>query len=228
MAELVAYVADPASVPGIGASPPSWMVEALLVDKGLAYRRVALSFEKGEHKTAAMLAKNPRGTIPVLTHGDAVVHETFAILLYLEAVAPGHLPEARAVRALALTRLFEAEHLKTAGMEALAYVMRTAPSSRDPEVLARHAAALDAELSRWEHALAGGFASGDALGLADLCVHAYTATLRQLGLSLSRWPRVEDHHDRMAALPAFASTRPPGWGAPAPRDPWWCSPADLR
>src|SRR5690606_3296129 len=97
--ELVLYVAEPASVPRIGASPPAWMAEALLVDKGLPFRRVGLSFERGEHRSPEMLAKNPRGTIPVLTDADAVVHETFAILLYLESIHPGHLPKEDAARA---------------------------------------------------------------------------------------------------------------------------------
>lgn len=218
--DLTLYVADPASVPRIGASPPSWMVEALLLDKRLAFRRVPLSFERGEHRTTAMLAKNPRGTIPVLTDGAAVVHETFAILLYVESIAPGHLPEDPGARGLALTRLFEAEHLKDAGMRALAYVMRNPEDARDPAVVGEHARALRDELDRWEVALTGGFAAGAAATLADFVLHPYVATLRQLGLGLARWPSVAAHHERLAAREAFASTRPPGWGAPPERDPW--------
>jgi hypothetical protein len=41
-----------------------------------------------------------------------------------------------------------------------------------------------------------------------------------LGLSLARWPRIAEHRDRMAALEAFASTRPSTWGAREARDPW--------
>jgi hypothetical protein len=59
---LILYVADPASVPVIGASPPSWMCALLLADKGLEHAIVPLSFARGEHRSSEMLARNPRGT----------------------------------------------------------------------------------------------------------------------------------------------------------------------
>jgi glutathione S-transferase len=217
---LTLYVADPASVPVIGASPPSWMCALLLADKALAHELVPLSFSLGEHRSPPMLARNPRGTIPVLVDGDAVVHETFAILCYVEHLAPGHLPAARAARARALTRFFEADALKAAGMTALSYLMRTAHAQRDPAVLARHGEALRAELARWEAYLdEAPFLCGERPTLADIAVFPYVAVLRRLGLALDATPRLAAHHDRMAARPAAAATRPPDLAPPA-RSPW--------
>lgn len=221
MNETTLYVADPASVRVVGASPPSWMCEALLVEKGVPHARVSLSFEKGEHRSPEMLARNPRGTIPVLVDRGAVVHEAFAILCYLEHAFSGHLPEGRADRALALTRLFEAEALKAAGMRALAYLMRRAPEERDPVELAAQGAELRSELARWDACLAETpFVAGGAPTLADFALHAYVATLAQLGLSLEATPRLAEHEARMALRPSFTATRPSGWGAPAERSPW--------
>lgn len=183
--DLVPYVAEPRSVPRIGGSPPSWMCEAVLAAKRLAFRRVALSFERGEHKTDAMLAINPRGTIPVLTDGDAVLSETFAILLHAERLSPGHLPDARA-----LNRFFEAEHLKAAGMKALGSLMRTGDFGDTTE--------LRAELGRWEGAMADEFVSGSTLTLADFVVHGYVATLHRLGMNLDAWPRLDAHRRRLS------------------------------
>lgn len=217
---LVLYVADPASVPVIGASPPSWMCALLLAEKGLRHEVVPLSFARGEHRSPEMLTRNPRGTIPVLVDGETVVHETFAILLYLEEVAPGHLPGGRAERARALTRFFEADALKAAGMTALAYLMRTEEGERDPAVLASHGEALRAELSRWEGYLGDEpFLGGSAPGLADVAVFPYVAVLRRLGLSLEAFPRLTAHHDRMAERPAARATAPPP-GAAVVRPPW--------
>jgi glutathione S-transferase len=221
---LTLYVAEPGSVPIIGASPPSWMCALLLAEKGLAHEVVPLSFARGEHRSPAMLARNPRGTIPVLVDGDAVVHETFAILLYLEHLVPGHLPAARADRARALTRFFEADALKSAGMTALAYLMRTDERQRDPAVLATHGEALRAELARWEAYLGvAGYVCGDQLTLADIAVFPYLAVLRQLGLSLAAMPRLAAYHDRVAARPAAVATRPPE-RLPWARSPWDCLP----
>lgn len=159
----------------------------LLAAKSLPFRRVALSFERGEHKTDAVLALNPRGTIPVLTDGDAVLRETFAIMLYVERLSPGHLPDARAI-----DRFFETEHVKAAGMKALGSLMQTGELG--------DATNLRTELGRWEASLREDFAAGPELTLADFVLHAYVATLHRLGMSLDPWPRLDAHRVRMAAL----------------------------
>lgn len=189
--DLVLYVADPASVPHVRASPPSSICESLLGAKGLAFRRVALSFERGEHKTPEMLALNPRGSIPVLTHGDAVVHETFAIMLYVESLAPGHLPGDAQARARALTRFFETDYVKAAGMRALSSLMKTGALGDTKE--------FESELDRWNGVLAtSSFAAGDALTLADFVLFGYVDVLGRHGLGLDRWPHVVAWRSRMS------------------------------
>src|SRR5207247_5708150 len=47
-------------------SPFSWRVQLALEEKGLAYEPVLLSFEKGEHKSPAHLARSPHGKVPAL------------------------------------------------------------------------------------------------------------------------------------------------------------------
>ncbi|MCA9712708.1 MAG: glutathione S-transferase N-terminal domain-containing protein, partial [Myxococcales bacterium] len=125
---LVLYVADPRSVRVIDGSPPSWMVEMALREKGLGYERRALAFDRGEHRRPEILALNPRGTIPILVDEGRPVSETFAILDYLERTRPAQalLPpaEQRAALARALTRLHQTAELKAAGMALFAYLMR--------------------------------------------------------------------------------------------------------
>ena len=82
------YIAAPHSVRVIDVSPPSWMVEMVLVHKGLPYQRHALAFDRGEHRRPEVLALNPRGTIPILVDGEHPVSETFAILDYLGRTRP--------------------------------------------------------------------------------------------------------------------------------------------
>jgi glutathione S-transferase len=43
---------------------------------------------QAESKTPEYLALNPRGEVPVLTDGDVVVHESIAIVAYLEGEFP--------------------------------------------------------------------------------------------------------------------------------------------
>ena len=115
--------------------------------------------------------KSLKDEIPVLRDREAVVHETFAILEYLEYLAPGHLPNEPAARARALTRFHESSELKAVGMRALAYLMRTPDEQRDEQVLAEHGRDLVAELDRWDgYARGAPFLAGEALSLADVAV----------------------------------------------------------
>lgn len=61
-----------------------WMLEEI----GQPYERKLLSLPDDEHKTSEFLSLNPMGRVPVLTHGDVVVTETAAIVMYLADVFP--------------------------------------------------------------------------------------------------------------------------------------------
>ena len=65
--------------------------------KKLPYESKLVSFAKGEHKSEAFLALNPRGKVPVITDGDLALYESTAILGYLDRAYPepplyGHTP----------------------------------------------------------------------------------------------------------------------------------------
>ncbi|MEM9459955.1 MAG: glutathione S-transferase family protein [Myxococcota bacterium] len=213
---LALYIAAPSSVRVIDVSPPSWMVEMILHEKGVSYERHALAFDRGEHRRPEILALNPRGTIPILVSQGQPVSETFAILDYLERTQPAPAllpaPDRPAALARALTRLHETANLKNAGMALFAYLMRTPKDAVDPATLSEHRNGLLGELRRMDDALAdGAYLAGDDPTLADFAAHAYVATARYLGLDLSALPRVAAHHERMAARPAIAETRSEAW-----------------
>lgn len=65
-------------------------LEALQQQGLVSYTAHRLLLPKGEHKTPAYLAINPRGKVPALVLADgAVLTETLAILRYLHAQHPG-------------------------------------------------------------------------------------------------------------------------------------------
>src|SRR5207249_11915297 len=69
-------------------SPSSWRVQLALEEKGLAYEPVLLSFEKGEHKSPAHLARSPHGKVPALEDDGVSLYESSAIVEYLEERYP--------------------------------------------------------------------------------------------------------------------------------------------
>ena len=183
------------------------MAHAVLVEKGAAHRVEWLSFAKGEHKTPAMLARNPRGTIPVLTDGAISVHETLAILQYLEHRLADPPLWLHAAPALALTRLHESASLKDAGMALFVALMRDADADDLWD-------ALRSELVHWERYLsAHAFVAGEAITLADFCVFTYLATAVELGLELDASSALAGFYARMRARPSIVATWPTTWGA---------------
>jgi glutathione S-transferase len=66
----------------------SMIPHLLLEEIGVAYQRVDVDRENDGHKTAAYLALNPNGLIPVLVDGDLVLYETAAICLHLSDTYP--------------------------------------------------------------------------------------------------------------------------------------------
>jgi len=210
--QITLHAPAPESVRLIECSPPSWMVELCLREKGLPYTLDVLDFAKGEHRSPAMLARNPRGTVPVLSDGEAHVYETFAILTYLEWAypEPALLPATPVARARALSRLHESEALKSAGMAAFAYLMRN--PEPDPAALAPLQRTLLDEIGRWEQRCdEKGWISGDALGLADLSVFTYLATAAHLGLDLAPFPKLEAFVERMRQRQSVQTSWPTLW-----------------
>jgi glutathione S-transferase len=70
------------------ANTRSSMALTLLEEIGAPYRLHVLDMKAGEQRQAAYLAINPMGKVPALRHGDAVVTEQVAIMLYLADLFP--------------------------------------------------------------------------------------------------------------------------------------------
>lgn len=205
---MTLYAPRPDSVPVVGCSPPSWAIRLTLIEKQLPFDVEWLDFAAGEHRTDRIRQLNPRGTVPILTDGEAVVHETGAILDYLEDVYawPPLMPSERQARATALTRYHEATILKTRGMALLRAAMQgedvSAARSAFTEELARWEAVLDEDL----------WCAGEHISLVDLLVFPYLAATHRLGLPLEpAFPLLSDFHREMMARESARRTVPPGW-----------------
>jgi glutathione S-transferase len=209
-------------------SPPSWAAQIVLEEKRAPYELRELSFEANEHRTPEMLAKNPRGTVPVLEHDGVVVHETFAILEYLNFVFgdPGLLPVDRIPRARTLVRFHESAALKTTGMALFAYLMRTVDGGREPTLLRTMGQAFDDEVARWEtYAIAGDLPTEEP-SLASIVVFVYLATAAQLGYALP--PALAQFVAGMRSRRAVTATWPNTWTATPPAAPPWHQDESVR
>lgn len=217
-------------------SPYSWRVLLALELKGLPYVSHLLHFDLQEQKAPQMLAMNPRGRLPVLKDGDYVVFESLAVLYYLDLKYPappifGRSPEEAGV----IMRVIN---------EFQAYTENTLMGIVDVLLDGRRPPRLGEELAQAMHHVASeartiegrlsksDWIVGETVSAADLVIYPcirllHRSLMRPEAQELSaRFLPAEVHYPSLAkwmrrveALPGFAKTWPPHWGAFPPASP---------
>jgi glutathione S-transferase len=168
-------------------SQNGWKVRALLalVDAGIDTEEVSI-FE-GESRTAAFLAKNPAGAIPVLELDDGrCIAESNAILIYL-ASATAYLPADRAEHAAVMQWLFFEQNYVEPAIGSLRYWTLTCKlPRRAPAVVAQRRDAGDRALDRLDaHLRNVAFLANNRFSIADLAVYAYAHLAADAGFELA-------------------------------------------
>jgi glutathione S-transferase len=174
---------------------------------------VRLDLAKGEHKSAASLARNPNGKVPVLVDGDFKLWESLAIMVWLAGEARSELwPSNPSGQAEVLRwASWDAFHfLPKAGAFYFEHHIKPMFRLGPPDEAALAAAtpafhtaakALDAQLA--DHA----FVTGSKLTIADFCVGATLPLADEIHLPLADYGHIRRWHDKLMDLPAW-------------RDPW--------
>ncbi len=182
-------------------------VELFLSLLGLPYELADVDLKGGEHKSAAFLAKNPFGQVPVIEDGDVIVADSNAILVYLATrydTAGRWLPR-DAVAAAAVQRWLSAAAGPLAFGPAAARLVTVFGAPLDHERAKGIAAQLFAVLD--PHLATQAFVAGATPTIADLALYSYTAHAPEGGVSLQPYPRIRDWLARIEALPGFVAMR---------------------
>lgn len=208
-------------------STPAWRVLLAFKLKGVPFDSRPLSFSKKEHKSPEFLAINPRGKVPAVRDGDFVLHESLAILAWLDRRFPdrplfGETPEAHG-RIWASVLEFTNHGFPV--FSAIARPVFFRREALPAEELHARLPAAHAELDR----LAGWVAEGDAvvgdtLTAADVAWYCGARFIdralsrpraREMDLDpyplTARWPALAPWARRIEATPGFAETVPPHW-----------------
>jgi maleylacetoacetate isomerase len=206
---------------GYWRSSAAWRVRLALGIKGLAFEQVAVNLVQGDQRSAAHLALNPQGLVPVLEVEGVALTQSLAIIEYLDEQHPDPpllpadaLGRAR-VRAAALTIAAEVHPLG---------------NLRVQRWLKGELHADDAAVTRWLHHWmheglssleqfaahhGGDFLYGNTPGLADLCLVPQLYNARRFGLPLDAFPRLLAVEQRLAAT-AWAQAAHPDSQPDAP------------
>jgi len=205
----------------LSGSPFTWRVDLALRHKGLDFEPRAVDLPGGEHRSAEFLALNPRGKVPVLADGDAVLYESVAILEYLDDRYPQSRPlyPTDAVQRARVRRLIcEVDNYWWPMADLIVRNVYFKPEAAwDAEELARGRDGVAAEIARFEDNVQGeGFAG--PLGAADYALYPLLAHLARyekrkpdLGLTSLVGPKLRGLMDAVEGQPFFDASYPPHW-----------------
>ncbi len=210
-------------------SPVSWRVLVALALKEIPYTSRQLEISQKDHKSEWFLALNPRGTFPVIQHGDVVVRDSLAILHYLEDAFPKSnrlLPDTPAKAAMVWQCIGDHEGFLGPHAQTLARGIFRKPPVKDRDAFegalekaVEEIQRLDAHLS--EHAWVAETAK---VSLADVVYYPTLMRLQRVSTrpKAAEWDMPFSSFDtfkgisawlkRLEAYPGVVEAYPPHWG----------------
>jgi len=199
-------------------SRPLWVAQEL----GLDYEHIAQVYEGGATRTAAFLALNPNGHIPVIDDDGIVVWESMACALYLAERFQGAdglslAAQDHAERADILRWTFWA--VTECEKDALTFLMHRVampPERRKPELALQAERRLAPVLQVLEqHLQQRSHIAGERFTVADICVASVLAWVQRAD-AMAACPRLADWLQRCLARPAQLQVRAMARRAPQP------------
>lgn len=179
-----------------------------LEECGLPYTLKFVDLAKGEHKTAAFLAMNPNGQIPVIVDHDGpggkplTLSQSTAILLYCAEKSGKFLPKDPAARAAMLQALMSASTDVTPVFGAYFGAKNKEPDSPLTQMFKDRLRAL---FQVWDGALGKSrYCAGDEVTVADLSLYAgYARVKGSAPDAVEGMPNLARWAEAMAARPAI-------------------------
>lgn len=212
----------------ISGSPNAWRAMLTLEYKNIPYTSHRLDFAKGENRTPEYLTMNPRGKVPTLRDGETVIHESIAIMAFLERAHPekpvfGTTP---AETGLIWQRILEMVNFTRDPIEDGVIRPLIRGKAKDDADAIRAAASDAADSLGWvEDALSlSPYLAGDALSAADIAAVTTISFLAragkradaiELGLGFDRlsfnYPAIAAWLGRMTEMDGWDAAYPPHW-----------------
>jgi maleylacetoacetate isomerase len=194
-------------------SSACYRVRIALNLKGLEYEAIDTSLIDGAHLKPDYVAKNPQGFVPMLEVGDLRLTQSLAIIEWLDATYPE-------------PRFIPSDPTKRAQIMALAYIIacdiHPINNLRILKYLKGEMAQEQQTVDDWyRHWIGEGFAaleamadpakpflSGDAPGIADICLIPQMANARRFDTPLEAFPNLVRIDADCCAIEAFRRAHP--------------------
>ena len=180
----------------------TYKVRLLLHQLGIPFERVELDIMKGETRTAAFLARNPNGRVPLVELEDGrTLAESNAILYYF-AEGTDYLPADRLARAQALQWMFFEQYSHEPYIAVVRFWCFSGQADKmKDEIPARMERGYQALAVMEKHLTEQDFFAGGAYSIADIALYAYTHVADEGRFDLGPYPAVRAWLERVAAQP---------------------------
>ena len=205
------------TVYGMSMSGNCYKLRLLLEQLGRDYRWIEVDSARGETRTPAFLARNPNGRVPLIELEDGrVLVESNAILCWL-AEGTGFVPADAWQRAQALSWMFFEQYSHEPYIAVARFIRGWTPadSPRRAELPRLRERGHQALAVMERHLATHAWFTGDAYGIADIALYAYTCVAPHGGIALDRYPAIRDWLSRVAATPGFVPLPAPDAAAQA-------------
>jgi maleylacetoacetate isomerase len=199
-------------------SSAAYRVRIALQLKGLAHEVLPVHLLRGggEQRSADYLALNPAGLVPTLVDDTTVLHQSLAIIEYLDEkwpavpLLPSDLAGRARVRALAQTIACDLHPLNN--LRVLQYLTQTLGATAEQKS-AWYTHWVQQGLHTLEALLAHSPDTGlcchhDQPGLADACLVPQVFNAERFGIALDAYPTVQRITAHCRSLPAFERAAP--------------------
>lgn len=193
-------------------SPNCWKVLALACELSLAMDTIAIDLFNGEAKSAAFLAKNPNGKVPVLEDDGFFLWESNAILAYLGGRQPSpSLLSAKPRERAEVDRWLYWESCSLSPtvwkVEFEKIIKPLLNETPDPAAIARGSADFAAAARVLDQALVGKDYLAGALSIADFAIQPFISMATgYCGLDITPYRNLRGWKDRMDARESVERT----------------------
>ena len=178
-----------------------------LEEAGAEYEAVRLDFAAGDQRKPEYLKVNPKGRVPALITDSGILTETPAILAYVAQMFPkATLAPLTDPFAFARVQAFNSYLCSTAHVNHAHFTRGSRwadePASLEdmkrkvPKNVGDSFALMESEM------VEGPWVMGKAYTICDPYLFTVSGWLTRDGVDISRFPKIHDHHKRMAERPA--------------------------
>ena len=199
------------TVYGFSPSGNCHKLRLLLEQLGEPYAWVEVDSSRGETHTPEFLALNPNAKVPVIELDDGrTLSESNAILYYL-ADGSAFLPSDRWQRAQALSWMNFEQYSHEPYVAVARFIAGWTPldSPRRAELPSLRERGHRALAVMERHLQSHDWFSGEAYGIADIALFAYTDVAGHGGIALAPYPAIDAWRARVRATPGFVALPDP-------------------